>query len=185
MVRVVVLDTQKWLQQHAQDSVLHQKIIDKIKMAVDTDLHVIVAAHHPLVTRGRHNSWFTNTPLFGSEQDIPHPQNKMLRERIESALKRDLIYVAGHDHSLQVFEGKINQPKYLLVSGAGSDPKLTRVWHDSQRTLFAHQHIGFMVVDFMHNAKAVLRIIEPAINEQGAQINIGQEPSVFIQPIQY
>ena len=73
-----------------------------------------------------------------------------------------LIYAAGHDHSLQVLKGRATD--YLLVSGAGSNVKLSKVKH-GKNTLFAHKHTGFMVIDFLENGKVVLRVVEPANKE--------------------
>ena len=69
-----------------------------------------------------------------------------------------LIYVAGHDHSLQVIKDDIVD--YFLVSGAAATRKVTEVM-SGENTLFAHQHTGFMAVDFFTNGKVLLRVVEP------------------------
>ena len=73
-----------------------------------------------------------------------------------------LIYAAGHDHSLQVLKGRT--ANYLLVSGAGSNDKISKVRAENN-TLFAHENTGFMVVDFLENNDALLRVVEPDIKE--------------------
>lgn len=69
-----------------------------------------------------------------------------------------LIYASGHEHSLQVLKGETVD--YILVSGAAASRKVTEVM-SGENTLFAHQHTGFMAVDFFTNGKVLLRVVEP------------------------
>ena len=69
-----------------------------------------------------------------------------------------LIYASGHEHSLQVLKGETVD--YILVSGAAASRKVTGVL-SGENTLFAHQHTGFMAVDFFTNGKVLLRVVEP------------------------
>jgi hypothetical protein len=84
---------------------------------------------------------------------------------IEAALESapPTLYVAGHDHNLQVLEGG-KHATYQVVSGAGAtvrvgDGDVT----DIDGTLFAHGHAGFVVIDFIRTAgreRALLHVIE-------------------------
>ncbi|MCG9130710.1 metallophosphoesterase [Candidatus Poribacteria bacterium] len=69
-----------------------------------------------------------------------------------------LIYACGHEHSLQVLKG--DSVDYVLVSGAAASRKVTEVL-SGENTLFAHQHTGFMAVDFFDDGKVLLRVVEP------------------------
>jgi hypothetical protein len=69
-----------------------------------------------------------------------------------------LIYASGHEHSLQVLKG--DSVDYLLVSGAAASRKVTEVM-SGENTLFAHQHTGFIAVDFFGDGKILLRVVEP------------------------
>ena len=69
-----------------------------------------------------------------------------------------LIYASGHEHSLQVLKGETVD--YILVSGAAASRKVTEVM-SGENTLFAHQHTGFMAVDFFNDGKILLRVVEP------------------------
>ena len=69
-----------------------------------------------------------------------------------------LIYASGHEHSLQVLKGETVD--YILVSGAAASRKVTEVM-SGENTLFAHEHTGFMAVDFFTNGKVLLRVVEP------------------------
>ena len=62
------------------------------------------------------------------------------------------------EHSLQVLKGESTD--YLLVSGAAASRKVTEVM-SGNNTLFAHQHTGFMAIDFLNDGKVLLRIVEP------------------------
>ena len=152
---------------------------------------VIVAGHHPLATHGPHGGVFdwqhhlfplTKLPLsllgwvplpvagsmyplgrwnlYRSDQDLNGSRNRMLVGELKKALAgehRPLIYAAGHDHSLQVLSGA-EAADYILVSGSGS--RMSNVSHGKD-TLFAHEHLGFMAVDFVEDARVLLRVVEP------------------------
>ncbi len=102
-----------------------------------------------------------------SDQDLNGTRYKYMVSQLNTALsvrKKSplLIYASGHEHSLQVLEGNVTD--YLLVSGLGSSEKATEVSH-GDNTLFAHQHTGFMALDFFTNGEILLRVVEPADTE--------------------
>jgi hypothetical protein len=101
--------------------------------------------------------------LVRSDQDISGARNKNMVSRLNAALSTAkktslLIYASGHEHSLQILKGDVTD--YLLVSGLASSEKATEVSH-GDNTLFAHQHTGFMAVDFLTDGKVLLRVVEP------------------------
>lgn len=151
---------------------------------------VVVVGHHPLASRGPHGGFFTwkdhlfpltnlskaawlPLPVIGSlypvgrrywfksRQDLfSQTYGEMIGQLNRAfAARKPLIYAAGHDHSLQVMEGA-SMAEYTLVSGAGSETKATEVGHKKE-TLFAHQHPGFMVIDFLNDGRILLRVAEP------------------------
>ena len=120
------------------------------------------------------------TPILGSaypyarghvyklDQDMGSARNKNMVAQLKRAFSTRksppqgtplLIYVSGHEHSLQVLKGDIAD--YLLVSGAAASRKVTEV-SSGENTLFAHQHTGFMAVDFFDDGRVLLRVVEPA-----------------------
>ena len=197
VVRVIVLDTQWWLQGEGKPTDECSEgspdaVIRKLTQTLVTDLAVIVTAHHPLATRGRHGGFFdwqdhvfplthvanwlwiplpgvgSLYPLFRwhvrrSDQDLIGDLNQRMRASLETALSSrsgtggPLIYAAGHDHNLQILEGDVAD--YLVVSGLGSSSKASAVGHGSS-TLFAHEHPGFMAVDFSDEG-IWLSVVEP------------------------
>lgn len=101
--------------------------------------------------------------LVRSDQDLNGKRNKEMVSQLNAAFstaKRTplLIYASGHEHSLQVLKGDVTD--YLLVSGLASSEKATEVSHGNN-TLFAHQHTGFMAIDFLTDGRILLRVVEP------------------------
>ena len=105
--------------------------------------------------------------LAKSDQDLNGMLNKYMVSQINAALSIPkktplLIYASGHEHSLQVLKGDVTD--YLLVSGLASSEKATEVSH-GDNTLFAHQHTGFMAIDFLTDGRVLLRVVEPGEKE--------------------
>jgi hypothetical protein len=85
--------------------------------------------------------------------DIAHPVSqkafKALKQRLASI--DNVIYAAGHDHSLQVFEfDNEGKQQVALVSGSANDNKLSAVGQ-SDDNIFALSEVGFMVLDVFEN----------------------------------
>ena len=105
--------------------------------------------------------------LYRSDQDMNGARNKNMVAQLKRAFATRksppqgpplLIYASGHEHSLQVLKGDVTD--YLLVSGSAATQKVTEVM-SGDNTLFAHQHTGFMAIDFLNNGKVLLRVVEP------------------------
>ena len=130
---------------------------------------VVVVGHHPLRTRGRHGGKCgllclrqLGSIVIGSPQDMRHPRNAEMRRLMARALEttRPLVYAAGHEHSLQVFEGTSgSEAQYFLVSGRGSPDKQSEIGHASN-SLYAREVPGFMILDFVRGGGVVLRVVE-------------------------
>lgn len=110
----------------------------------------------------------TRAYLSPNAQDMSSSANEEMREVLYGAMESadgaaPLIYAAGHEHSLQVFKGR-RGPRYLVVSGLGSSGKATPVSSDGT-SLFAHSNQkqpGFMTVDFLHDGRVRLAVVECA-----------------------
>ncbi len=191
-LRLIVLDTQWWLQENPHSSESYESVISELKTLLNTDLPVIVVGHHPIESYGPHGGFFDwkdhifpgrmykkwlwlPIPILGSivplsrwyivdyPQDLNGKRYKKMVKQLNHAFSESnqtslLIYASGHDHSLQVLKDDITD--YLLISGLGSTEKATPVSH-GENTLFAHQHTGFMSVDFLNDGRVLLRVIEP------------------------
>ena len=109
----------------------------------------------------------TRWHLVKSEQDLSNDIYKDMVAQFNNVFANAkktplLIYASGHEHSLQVLQGETTD--YLLISGLGSSEKATAVSH-GDNTLFAHQHSGFMVLDFFNDESVLLRVVEPVAEE--------------------
>ena len=110
---------------------------------------------------------YTRGHLYKLDQDIgSRPYNNLIAQLNRAFSMRKpppegtplLIYISGHEHSLQVLKG--DTVDYFLVSGAAASRKVTEVM-SGENTLFTHQHTGFMAVDFLGDGKVLLRVVEP------------------------
>lgn len=119
-----------------------------------TTRHVVLIAHHPLVSGGKHGGNIGGVEgLFRRAglvlQDLGSSRYTDVRRKFYAAVASSghppLIYAAGHDHSLQVFRTHgSGTPLYQLVSGSGS--KSTKVaFADSM--LFATDRYGYIQLD--------------------------------------
>lgn len=205
-LRLVIMDTQWWLYDGPkprdptstcpEDS--EQEVSDALRVATISagDRHVIVLAHHPLITGGSHGGHFTWRqhlfplrefsrglwiPLPGlgsaypisrqrgiSSQDISSFENRRMRLMLEDALttRRPLVYAAGHEHNLQVLRGI--GAEWHLVSGAGSYNHAGPVaWRDS--TAFAAAASGYMRLDVLRDGRVRLGVMTVAIDSTATE----------------
>ena len=128
---------------------------------------VVFAIHHPLYTNGVHGGFYNfNQHLYPAQKKIPVPilgslamlirtsggvsiqdtQNlryKNMVNRLETIAKRwgNVVFVSGHEHSLQYIE---NDGIKQVVSGAGSKGTNVHLGNDG---LFAYEGQGFSVLD--------------------------------------
>jgi hypothetical protein len=134
--------------------------------------NVVVAAHHPIRSAGPHGGY---TRGFWSDlgvaiyyrfytvQDVVEPTYLEMVKVLGEVLHENppFAMVGGHDHSLQVLEGR-DQARVVIVSGAASNTSSVTSTDD---TLFAHAHLGFIVVDFYEDPRspdgaALVNVIE-------------------------
>jgi Omp85 superfamily domain/Calcineurin-like phosphoesterase len=132
---------------------------------------VLLAMHHPFRSYSPHGGYFTwkqhifpftdaipnlyfplpvigsiyplTRAVFGTEQDLKHPLYQTMINEISKVVKghRNVIYVSGHDHSIQLIQ---DSSFNYIVSGSGS--KNTRVTK-SKQSLFATAESGFVTLD--------------------------------------
>ena len=148
--------------------------------------YVIVASHYPLRSAGDRADLGQGMLIDilvnlyhlllqpRSELTLHHPKYVDFAKKVEIAFERHrpLVFAAGHDHSLQLFEGD-EVARMHIVSGAGSTGKVTRVT-DLPETIFAHAVPGFVVLDFV-----VLEGEEVPVVPVVRVVRTGQETPVF------
>ncbi|MEO8404031.1 MAG: metallophosphoesterase, partial [Chitinophagaceae bacterium] len=136
---------------------------------------VILATHHPFKSNGPHGGYFTlkqhifpftdmksnlyiplpvvgsaypiARSIFGSPQDIKHPNYTNMIVRIMSVVKDHphVIMVAGHEHTLQLLK---DSSYNFVISGAGS--KTNRV-SPGGKSEFTARSLGFATMDILKN----------------------------------
>jgi len=117
--------------------------------------NVLVVAHHPIRSGGPHGGqsrgfWLdlgvTIAHPFYKGPDLFEPGYQTMVRLLEKEMAADppLAMIGGHDHSLQVIDGG-RFTRVVIVSGAAS--RLSTVT-SVDGTLFAHAHLGFVVMDF-------------------------------------
>ncbi|MFC1611932.1 metallophosphoesterase [Myxococcota bacterium] len=200
-VRLVILDTQWWLHtgskpQHPTSTCEYdspQEVLDALLAAIDdTSRHVVVAAHHPLVSGGPHGghfgwldhvfplrhaaSWlWIPLPLLGSiypvsrmqgftDQDVSGSRYQTMRQSLEQVFSEHapLVYAAGHEHNLQVLTHPL--VSYHLISGGGIHDQAMPAF-DTDGTLLAVQESGFMRLEVLRDGRILLTVL--VVEESG------------------
>jgi Calcineurin-like phosphoesterase len=181
-LRLVLLDTQWWLQHGPRPAAMTTPCVDATPQAFRDSLQrdvrnadarmVIVAAHHPVVSGGVHGEpvrWRDPSTipaalarrLVRSDQDFSGARYRALRAELDSIFATDppFIYAAGHDHGLQVIQG--HQPPEYVVSGAGTYHHLDRVEPTDSTRYEAHES-GYMRLDLLRvrGVRLTVRVVD-------------------------
>ncbi len=155
---------------------------------------VLLACHHPFKSNGMHGGYYTiwqhlfpltdlrknlyiPLPLlgsvypiargiFGTPQDISHPNYSRMISEITQAVKRaspNVVFVSGHDHNLQL----IRDSNYnYVVSGGGCKQNRTSKGRNS---LFNSTSQGFAVMEVSSNKNVQLTFYEVADSVKKSQ----------------
>lgn len=85
------------------------------------------------------------TSVFLNPEDIAHPDYRYLRRKVNEVFKGfpNLIYVAGHEHGLQLIK---DEGQYQIVSGSGAKKSYIKKGKD---LLYKNSLQGFVTVDMM------------------------------------
>ena len=191
---LIIIDTQWWLHKHKkgrgeQDNCPYSSEEDfiaafKEALKKNRNKHVIVTAHHPLYSNGRHGGYFTlkdhifplsnlkkgwvfPIPLigsiypfyrsfFGNIQDITNPTYQGLKKQLILAMSQydNVIYAAGHEHNLQYF---YRDRSHYIVSGAGSKTSSLRF---NNKLDFGAIKKGLAKVEVYENGSVLLKYFD-------------------------
>lgn len=189
-LRLVLLDTQWWLHDYIVRDERSDcptsttgEVTEALRRQVWSDRRdgvVVVAAHHPLMTGGRHGGYCGISGPFqrfaGRSQDIVSSANRTMRDSIESAMADNppLIFAAGHEHNQQVLRGG-RSVHYQLVTGAGSK---TACAVKMRETYYVSQHRrGFMRIEILRDGRVFLRVFRYTSDGEG-----GRSYSRWLEP---
>ena len=141
----------------------------------------IVALHHPLLTDGAHGGKFSfkqhmapsnsfPLPILGtlanlirkmggvSTQDVQNPSYRTLINRLTTISQNSerVIFVSGHEHSLQYIE---NHAIKQIVSGSGCKTSGVK---RSKHSKFASPKLGYVVLNVYKDGSSQVEFIETA-----------------------
>ena len=170
LAALVLLDTPWWMLEPRTAARCRQSTKGDVTrelvrvLSEAADVPVIVAGHHPLQTGGPHGGnssslrWLANRVGLLRE-DLNAPQYRALIDSLSAAFgraSRPIIYVAGHDHSLQVIDEFVEGSSVLhLVSGSGSKVTGARPIDGSR---FAAGLPGYIRLDFRSGGRIQLSV---------------------------
>lgn len=133
-LRFVFIDTHWFLQDPPEAE--QRRFFDELREAFTAagDREIVVLSHHPWETSGPHGVseggralglYYLLEKSGSLVQDLSSPVYAdfigAFRDVVRVTGRRPLVFAAGHDHSLQVFEAvETTDPLFGLVSGAGS-----------------------------------------------------------------
>lgn len=173
---LLLIDTQYFLHpwdKPGEDSECENKSTIQSLQALDAAIkrnvgkHIVIAGHHPVYTYGPHHGNFSlkqhliPIPVLGSIhpafrrfigniQDNTHPKYRAIMKQIVSSMDQaeDVVYVSGHEHSLQLIEkGK----HHYVVSGSGAKTTHVKMGKGSK---FAKSEKGLAILNLDESGKA-------------------------------
>jgi hypothetical protein len=141
---------------------------------------VLFAAHHPFKSNGIHGGFFTwkqhlfpltdlrknlyiplpligsiypiSRGVFGSRQDLPHPEYAEMIRKVTRVLKAHpyVVFLAGHEHTLQYFA---DSGYNYVVAGSGC---ISNRVEDGRTAEFVSSALGFATLDISLNKNVQL-----------------------------
>ncbi len=135
---LVVLDTTRLM--WAVDIQAQKKLIQEAVLQAQGKW-LIVAGHHPYLSNGKHGNAGryerVSFPSFVAGTEV----KKFIDENICGTAH---VYLSGHDHNLQLTDGRIkNCPTLFAVSGAGAS---TEELSKRNKTIFQSENLGFLSI---------------------------------------
>jgi hypothetical protein len=192
----IALDPTPWINERLREDCPTPQTQEEFLAALDAllalhnDDFVILGSHYPMLTGGPHGGLTYGflgdlivTPLGWIAGGLANTYETDYADwiaRMQAVLRRNPpdVYVAGHDHSLQLLDAGDVAGMYL-VSGAGAKERVSTVTNLPE-TFFAHAAPGFLVVDFGErdgSESIVVRVIEAGIPGPVFEMEI-QSPGV-------
>ena len=165
---IIAYDSQWWLHRYEKiDSASNcscntkEEVVakmDSLKKANEGKF-ILLASHHPFQSYGGHGGYMTFplgvlrrvlvVPFF--RQDVGNLTYKGMIKKIGGVYESSdqVIYVAGHEHGLQLIDKKNRIRKVQIVSGSGA--KTTGLRKNKKRSRVEETRPGFVIVDLKAN----------------------------------
>lgn len=183
-VVLVAIDTQWWLHKGQKNTDCKNCSESSFLQSLDSILiynknkKIIVAGHHPLYSLGQHGIHYSLKdhmrpfPIVGSlivlvkwlgldRQSISHPKYKKMKRSFVAIFEKHLglIYVCGHDHSLQYLRQNDN---HYIISGAAAKSTFAK---RAKEPSFTYEGHGYMRLTILEKTCELT-----FINEEGKEI---------------
>jgi predicted phosphodiesterase len=209
-IRLIVLDTQWWLHKYEKpygdtgeyelfDGGDFLNEFEDILIKRQKDF-LVVAAHHPLITKGRHGGYLhpsahLKPPVFGTfnvlyrrifglEQDVNHHKYRNMADTFRELFNNNdhLIYASGHSHNLQYIreEGK-RETRHYVVTGAGTKDSYVA---SGRGTEFSYQGEGFTKLKYFGDGSVWLEAWTHDGTEQGSLLYKTQLKPPYDDPLE-
>ncbi|WP_432713146.1 metallophosphoesterase [Pedobacter sp.] len=160
---MIVFDSEWWLFPHDKENAIancdcnsKEAVLARFRRLKEQnkDKVILLLSHHPFQSYGAHGGYF-RIPIIGdiyravrlalfSREDLPHPRYREMIDKISGIFNSapNVIYVAGHEHGLQLIKSK----KIQIISGSAS--KKSSVFK-GENSLFASNKPGYVIADLM------------------------------------
>jgi len=145
--------------------------------------NIVVVGHHPLISNGEHGGYFpmkdhifpltsikknlyiplpilgSAQPIYrkyiGNNQDIAHPIYYEMVTKLRTAMSEydNVIYAAGHEHTLQYFN---EDRTHFIVSGSGSKTSYIRA---NNRLIFGASKKGYVKLSHYTNGEMFMEYV--------------------------
>lgn len=153
---------------------------------------ILIAGHHPLFSNGVHGGYFPliehlfplerkkiyiPTPVLGSvyvayrkfigsTQDIPNEKYQRLKKAMVQIFEKhpNLMYLCGHDHSLQYHQ---KNGFHHIISGSGSKESYVS---RKKKAAFAYSKKGFVKIDFYKSGEVWAEFLIPEGDGQKGKV---------------
>lgn len=198
-VRLIVLDTQWWLQTGYPRPYgptagecrarTEQEMLDSLRhdLATAGERRTVILSHHPLVSGGQHGGYFDwPTYLFPfhpwarqagifARQDVTGREYRAMIANLERVYAENppLIHAAGHEHNLQVLRNR-GGARYAVISGGGIYNHTTPT-RAITGTLYTRRASGWVTVAFLRDGRVRL-----AVRTVDAEGQIREEFSMWL-----
>lgn len=183
------------------DIISREQFFDELQNLITKNQNktTFIAMHHPMLSHGEHGGEFTIARhIFPLHNKVPLPvigtvmnalrrtsgvfvedlQNKKYNGMIQRihalvADKQNIIFISGHDHSLQYIE---KDGMRQIISGAGSKNDGARAINDRD---FSYGNLGYAKVDVLKNGAAQVSYYAA---KDGKELLLFRQQAVYERP---
>lgn len=167
-IRLIFIDSYRLLLEESEDdpdtiflSKFYHDLDDQLSEASLKKKKVVVVAHHPIYSIGKHSQPMMRVEKLGKRfgtSNSNYPPYRKMNEKINALLKKypqqELYYASGHEHSLEYFR---RDGIHYIVSGSGSkEDEVDFTSHQTEDECVQWNEAGFFEIVLKGSAGKVL-----------------------------